>query len=370
MSDIQVPITSVRFGSAEEALVLEVLRSGIVAQGPKVARLEELFAQLTGTAHAVAVNNGTTALVAALQALELQPGDEVVTSPFTFVATLNAALEAGATVRFADIGLDDFNLDPDALAGAVTPRTKVVMPVHLYGQAADMPRISALASAHGLAVVEDAAQAHGATVEGRPVGGFGVACFSLYATKNVTTGEGGVVTTDDDRLADRLRLLRNQGMRSRYQYEVAGHNYRMTDLQAALGIPQLERLAEINDARRANAAVLDAGLAGLEGLVTPTVKDGRAHVFHQYTVRVTPDAPLGRDQLVDALAAAGVGAGVYYPRVVHDYDCYRNDPRVVVGDAPNAARAAAEVVSLPVHPHLTPADLDQIVTAVRRCFGA
>ncbi|MCU0309395.1 MAG: DegT/DnrJ/EryC1/StrS family aminotransferase [Acidimicrobiales bacterium] len=366
---ITIPITTVRFGAAEEALVLEVLRSGMLAQGPKVARLEELFAEMAGTDHAVAVNNGTTALVAALQALELGPGDEVVTSPFTFVATLNAALEAGATVRFADIDLDDFCIDPAAVASVVTDRTRVLMPVHLYGQAAPMGALASLAEQRGLAVVEDAAQAHGARVDGRPVGGFGQACFSLYATKNVTTGEGGVVTTDDDALADRLRLLRNQGMRARYQYELAGHNYRMTDLQAAVGIPQLERLEEITAARRANAAVLDDGLAGLDGLVTPVEKPGRRHVYHQYTVRVTDDAPLTRDALVDRLAEAGVGSGVYYPRMVHDYDCYRDDPRVVVGDTPDAALAAAQVLSLPVHPHLTRDELDRVVLAVRSAFG-
>jgi perosamine synthetase len=367
---ITVPITTVRFGESEERLVLEVLRSGMLAQGPKVARLEELFCAMTGAGHAVAVNNGTTALVAALQALELGPGDEVVTTPFTFVATLNAALEAGATVRFADIGLDDFGLDAASVEGAVTEHTRVLMPVHLYGQAADMAALVPLAERHGLAVVEDAAQAHGAETDGRRVGTFGQACFSLYATKNVTTGEGGVVTTDDDRLADRLRLLRNQGMRARYQYELAGHNYRMTDLQAAVGIPQMERLDEITEARRANAAALDDGLRGLTGLVTPAEVTGRRHVYHQYTVRVTDEAPLTRDDLGERLAEAGVGSGIYYPRLVHDYACYQGHPGVVVGETPNAALAAAQVLSLPVHPHLTPGELDQVVTAVRRAFGS
>lgn len=369
MTSIDVPITTVRFGAAEEELVLEVLRSGILAQGPKVARLEEQFCELTGAAHAVAVNNGTTALVAAIQALELEPGDEVVTSPFTFVATLNAALEAGVTVRFADIGLDDFNVDPDAIEAAVTDRTKVLLPVHLYGQPAAMEPIEAIARRHGLSIIEDAAQAHGARVDGVPIGRYGQACFSLYATKNVTTGEGGVVTTDDDQIADRLRLLRNQGMRARYQYEIAGHNYRMTDLQAAVGIPQMDRLDDVIARRQRNAEVLTDGLGGLPGLVPPSVVPGRTHVFHQYTVRVTPEAPITRDGLAEHLARAGIGSGVYYPKPVYDYDCYRNDPRVVLGDTPNAERAAAEVLSLPVHPHLTAAALERIVAAVRSAFG-
>ncbi len=239
--------------------------------------------------HAVAVTNGTIALVAAMQALGLEPGDEVVTSPFTFVATLNAILECGAVARFADIDPRTFTVDADAVADAITPRTRALMPVHIYGQAADMARIAPLAADRGLVVVEDAAQAHGATVDGRAVGSFGVGCFSFYATKNVTSGEGGMITTDDDLLADTLRVLRNEGMRARYEYERAGHNYRLTDVQAAIAIPQLAHLAESNERRRANAARLDEGLAGIPGLLTPLVAPGRTHVFHQYTVRVTPD---------------------------------------------------------------------------------
>ena len=218
-----------------------------------VKRFEDAFAAVSGTKHAIAVNNGTTALVAALQVLDLKPGDEVITSPFTFVATLNAILEAGATVRFADIRRDDFAIDPDAVAKAVTDRTKVLMPVHLYGQTADMGKLAPLAAEHGLQVIEDSAQAVGASFEGKQAGSFGIGCFSLYATKNITTAEGGVITTDDDALADKLRVLRNQGMRARYQYEVAGHNYRMTDLHAAVGIPQLAKLDQLTAARQANA---------------------------------------------------------------------------------------------------------------------
>ena len=360
-----IPVTKVMFGPEEENLVLEVLRSGRLAQGEYVERFERMFAELHGVPHAVAVNNGTTALVAALQALDLRPGDEVITSPFTFVATLNAILEAGATARFADIG-DDFTVRPELVAGLVNERTRVVMPVHLYGCVADMDPLVALADERGLAVVEDAAQAVGAGYRGRSAGSFGLGCFSFYATKNITTGEGGVITTGDGALADRLRLLRNQGMRTRYQYEVAGHNYRMTDVGAAIGLPQLARVEEISAARRANAAYLQAGLAGLPGLLRPPeVSADRVHVYHQYTVRVTAAASVTRDGFVQALAERGVGCGVYYPRVVFDYDCYRDDPRVVSADVPHATRIASEVVSLPVHPHLTAAELERIVEVVR-----
>lgn len=361
-----IPITKVRFGADEEKLVLEVLRSGHLAQGPMVERFESIFASLHGVRHAVAVNNGTTALVATLQSLDIGPGDEVITTPFTFVATLNAILEAGATVRFADIG-HDYNIDPASIEQLVNERTKAIMPVHLYGYMCDMGAIMSIADQHGLQVVEDAAQAVGAECNGRKAGSFGVGCFSLYATKNITTGEGGVVTTNDDEIADRLRLLRNQGMRRRYEYEVAGHNYRMTDLAAAVGIPQLDRLAEVNAARHRNAAQLIDGLGDIEGFeLPPTPEDGRTHVYHQFTVRIAQDAPISRDTFVQALNDQGVGCGIYYPRLVGDYDCYREDERVVPDPTPAAAETAREVCSLPVHPHLTPSEVGTIVKTVRQ----
>ena len=358
-----IPISVVAIGPDEERLVLEVLRSGRLAQGPKVEQLERRFAAAHDVEHAVAVNNGTTALVAALQALGIGPGDEVVTSPFSFVATLNAVLESGATARFADI-TEDFCLDPDGVEALVGERTRVLLPVHLYGLPADMPRFETLARERGLAIVEDAAQAHGARVAGRSVGSFGVGCFSFYATKNVMCGEGGMITTPDADLADRLRVLRNQGMRAQYQYEMPGHNYRLTDLQAAIALPQVDRLQATNDARRANAAHLSEGLRSLPGLCVPEVPAGREHVFHQYTVRVTAGASVDRNGVVAALAERGIRAGVYYPRLMHDYDCYRDHPQVVVDQTPVAARMAEEVVSLPVHPQLSRADLDRIVDAV------
>lgn len=361
-----IPLSAVDASDAEP-LVTEVLRSGALVQGPMVRRFETLFADVTGVPHAVAVNSGTTALVAALQVLDLSPGDEVITSPFTFVATLNAILHAGATVRFADVSAHDFCLDPDAVD--IGPRTRVLMPVHLYGQPADMGRLVPLARRSGVAIVEDAAQAVGATVDGSPVGGCGLGCFSLYATKNVTTAEGGVVTTADERLADRLRLLRNQGMRQRYCYELPGHNYRMSDLHAAIGIPQLARLGDINDARRRNAERLTKRLAGLPGLVVPIAMPGRSHVWHQYTVRVTEHARVSRDELATRLAELGVATGVYYPRLAFDYDCYREHARVVAGDTPVARQLTHEVLSLPVHPALTDADLDVIVDAVGSVLG-
>lgn len=359
-----IPITVVAFGPQEEELVLQALRSGKIAQGPMVEQFENDFARLVGAKHAIAVNNGTTSLVASLEILDLQPGDEVLTSPFTFVATLNAILEAGATARFVDIG-DDFNIDPAAVEAAIGPRTRVLMPVHLYGQMADMSALAPLAAKHDLRIVEDAAQSHGATQDGRPAGTFDLASFSFYATKNLTTGEGGMITTDSDADADRLRILRNQGMRARYQYEVAGHNYRLTDLQAAIAIPQIARYASIVENRRANAARLNELLADVRGIVTPIELPGREHVWHQYTVRVTEEAGVSRNELVARLGEAGIGAGIYYPKLVFDYDCYRGHPGVIIdGDLPVATRTVKQVVSLPVHTHLSDSDLERIAAAV------
>jgi dTDP-4-amino-4,6-dideoxygalactose transaminase len=361
-----IPITSIHLGPEVEQLVLEVLRSGMIAQGPMVKRLEDEFGALTGVDHVVAVNNGTTALIAALDVLDLEPGDEVVTSPFTFVATLNAILSAGAIARFGDISADDFNLDPTTVADVASPRTKVLLPVHLFGQCADMTQLAALAEAENWRLVEDAAQSHGATQHGRTAGTWGIGCFSLYATKNLTSAEGGLITTSDPTIADRLRVLRNQGMRQRYQYEIAGNNYRLTDLQAAVCLPQLSTYDAQVAARQRNAAALSRGLADLPGLKTPAALENRRHVWHQYTVIVSEAARLDRDALADLLIAEGVGCGVYYPRPVYDYDCYRDHPRVVIPDTPVAVDVTKRCLSLPVHAQLSESDLDRIVSTVRR----
>lgn len=359
-----IPITAVRFGEEEEALVLEVLRSGLIAQGPKVAQLESEFGARYGSSHAVAVNNGTTALIAALEVLELQPGDEVITTPFTFIATLNAILQAGATAVFADARTDDFNIDADAVRAQVTDRTRVVAPVHLYGQMADMDPIVEIADSDGLRILEDSAQAQGATYKGRFAGTYGLGTFSFYATKNMTTGEGGMVTTDDDRLADRLRLLRNQGMRARYQYEMAGNNYRLTDLQAALAIPQLARYDQTVARRRRNAERLSDLLESVPGVEVPREQAERGHVWHQYTIRVTEEAGVSRDDLAAKLTERGVGNGIYYPKLAFDYDAYRSHPQVRVTDVPVARALTDQALSLPVHVAMTDAELDRVAETV------
>jgi len=252
----------------------------------------------------------------------------------------------------------------------ISDRTRVLMPVHLFGQIADMDTIASIAEEHGLHLLEDAAQAHGSTQGDRAAGSFGLGSFSFYATKNITTGEGGIITTNDDAVAERLRILRNQGMRARYEYVVQGHNYRLTDLQAALAIPQINRYASTVAQRRVNAAKLSEGLADVTGLVAPQEMPGRAHVWHQYTVRITEDARVTRDEFVEKMAAAGVGAGVYYPRLVFDYDAYRNRDDVIIEPTPVAERISQQVVSLPVHTHLSEAEIDRILSAARTILGA
>jgi dTDP-4-amino-4,6-dideoxygalactose transaminase len=355
-------------GEEEEQAVLAVLRSGQLSQGPLVRRFEETFAQYIGVREAVAVSSGTAALHVALLAHGVGPGDEVVTSPFTFVATANAILMAGARPVFADVSEEDFNLDPARVGECIGERTRALLPVHLYGQPADMEALSALARRHGLALVEDACQAAGAAFGGRKVGSFGTGCFSFYATKNMTTGEGGMITTDDAKLAARARLLRDHGQRRRYVSEVLGYNLRMTEVAAALGLTQLQKLDAFNERRRANARYLTEHLSGV---TTPQELPGRHHVYHQYTIRVSlpaRQAGRGRDALLRHLRDRDIEAAVFYPLPVHKQPLYRG-----LGyrrRLPVAERLSREVLSLPVHPGLSREDLDAVVSAVREGLTA
>ena len=341
----------------EKQGVLEVLDSGMLAQGPKVRALEEAFADYCGVQHAIATSSGTTALHVALLAHGIGDGDEVITSPFTFISSANSILFTGAKPVFVDIDPATFNIDAAQIEQAITPRTKAIMPVHLFGLTADMGPIMALAEKHDLAVIEDACQAHGAEYQGQRAGSFGTGCFSFYPTKNMTTGEGGMITTDDEAVAEQCRAIRQHGMRRRYYHEELGYNFRMTDIHAAIGLAQLKKLERFNQARIAHAQFLTEHL---QGLVTPTVPDGRRHVFHQYTVRV-PDGQ--RDALAEHLRDNDVGYGVYYPVPVHRQTLYAEGLGYDVS-MPQAERASAEVLSLPVHPALSQSDLQTIVETV------
>jgi dTDP-4-amino-4,6-dideoxygalactose transaminase len=331
------------------------MRSGMLAQGARVAELEERFAAMVGVPHAVAVSSGTAALHLALLGLGIGPGDEVVTVPFTFIASANSIVYTGARAAFVDVSTDDFCIDVARVEAAITPRTRAIMPVSLYGQPADMPALAALAEARGLALVEDAAQSHGATFAGRPSGSWGVGCFSFYPTKNMTSGEGGMLSTADAGLADRVRLLREHGMSKRYHHDTLGYNFRMTDIHAAIGLAQLAKLPTFNTRRRQIAARYDAEL---RGVLIPQVRPGVLHVYHQYTLRVNR-----RDEFAAALAERGVGSGIYYPIPVH-----RQKPFGALGYGeqvyPVSERLADEVLSIPVHPGLSDAEVAAVIVAV------
>ncbi|HXX77793.1 MAG TPA: DegT/DnrJ/EryC1/StrS aminotransferase family protein, partial [Ktedonobacteraceae bacterium] len=285
-----IPISRPLLGDEEAAAVLRVLSSGKLAQGEQVAVFEQCFADLCGVREAVAVSSGTAALHLALLAHDIGPGDEVITTAFSFAATANVILLTGATPVFVDIEPDTYNIDPTLVEAAITPRTRAILPVHLYGNPCDMKQLERLASKHGLIIIEDACQAHAASVDDKAVGGFGTGCFSFYPTKNMTTGEGGIVTTNDPNIAEKVRLLRNHGQQARYNHTAIGFNMRMTEIQAAIGLVQLGKLEQFNERRISNAGFLTEQFSGL--LQTPVKRPGHRHIYHQYTIRV----PEGRDQ--------------------------------------------------------------------------
>ncbi len=356
-----IPIAKPLMGDEEKEAIIAVLESGMLAQGPKIEEFERAFAAMCGVRHAVATSSGTAALHLALLAYSIGPGDEVITSPFTFIASANSILFVGAKPVFVDIDESSYNIDPSLIEASITPRTKALMPVHLFGNPCDMEAIMAIAARHGLVVIEDAAQAHGASINGKKVGSFGTGCFSFYPTKNMTTAEGGMVTSDDDQVAERVRLLRNHGMERRYYHDFLGYNFRMTDLQAALGLAQLAKLKVFNETRIANARYLTEHLRDV--IISPQVKDGCRHVFHQYTIRVKGD----RDRIVEQLTERGIGTGIYYPLPVHKQPIYQE--LGYTDCLPVAEAMSREVLSLPVHPALTREDLDRIVQAVNELSG-
>ena len=352
-----IPIAKPLIGKEEGSAILEVIASGQLVQGPKVREFEEQFARLCGVEHAVATSSGTAALHLAVLAHGIGSSHEIITSPFSFIASANCALYVGARPVFADIELDFFTIDPANIEERITPRTRAIIPVHLYGQSCDMDAIVEIAQKHRLAIIEDACQAHGATYKGRSVGSFGTGCYSLYATKNITTIEGGMIVTNDPQIAERARLLRNQGSPRTYEHVMPGYNMRMTDVSAAIGLVQIKNLKKWNSIRQENAAYLTANLSKVRGVETPKVREHAGHVFHQYTIRI-PD----RDNSAPKLREKGVGVGIYYPTPIHRQPLYQQ--MGYADSLPIAEAASREVLSLPVHPAVTQADLERIVEAV------
>jgi perosamine synthetase len=352
-----IKISEPLIGETERRAVLDVLDSGQLVNGPVTRRFEtEFAAQVSRTREAVAVSSGTSALHLALLAHDIGQGHEVITPAFSFQATANMVLAVGARPMFVDVSADG-NIEPSLVEAAITPRTRAVLPVDLFGRCCDMPAICDIAGRHRLAVIEDAAQAHAAELNGRRAGGFGTGCFSLYATKNLTAAEGGVITTDDQRLADRVQRLRNHGEGDRYDSAELGYNYRMTEMGAALALAQLPRLSELTLARRNNAAYLSSHLLGV-GL-PPAPGRPEQHVWHQYTIRVDS----GRDHLRDYLATQGIQSSVHYPKPLPAQKLYRN---LGYDDAafPMARALSQQLLSLPVHPGLSENDLERIVKSV------
>lgn len=371
-ASVTVPLVAPRVGEEEIAALTAVLRSGQLAQGPEVAAFEREFAAAVGVAHAVAVNSGTAANHAALEALGIGDGDEVLTTPFTFAATATPILMQRAVPRFIDIDARTFDVDPAVALAAATMKTKAAVLVDLFGLPIDPAGAEAL-RARGVALLEDACQAIGAKRSGRNAGSLGdAASFSFYGTKNILTGEGGMLVTDRADVAAAARRFRNHGQGDRYEYISLGYNYRMTDLAAAIGRVQLGRLASITQARRANAAFYDEALADIAGLVIPALPAGALHAYHQYSVLIDPALTSNgadRDAVRAALSARNVGSGIYYPTPLHLHPLfarYGYGP----GDFPVAERVSRQIMSLPIHPGLDATQRAWTVRSLREAVGA
>jgi len=379
-----IPISKPDIGPEEIHAVIKVLTSGMLAQGQKVAEFETTFAKYCGTKHAIACNNGTSALLMSLlSSLDLDPffepprwkdRPEVITTPFTFIATANSIITAGAKPVFVDIGPHTFNIDSELIEEAITNKTIAIMPVHLFGLPCDMSEILQIARDHDLKVIEDACQAHGAEYKGKKVGGIGHAgAFSFYPTKNMTTGEGGMVTTNDAEVAEKCRMMRNQGQtssgpgahRPTYDYKMIGFNWRMTDIAAAIGIVQQKKLPKAIDKRKANAKLYDECLTDISNIEIPFVPKNRKHVYHQYTIKVINEK---RNQLRELLKKKGIETGVYYPSGLYNSPICQNRTKQTAKDFPNTERTVREVLSLPVHPLVSKFDLNQIVIEIMKKF--
>ncbi|MCD4766472.1 MAG: DegT/DnrJ/EryC1/StrS family aminotransferase [Methanosarcinales archaeon] len=362
-----IPIAKPLLDEDEINAAIEVLRSGNIAEGTKVSLFEQNFKELIGVKHAIAVNSGTSALQIALQAAGIGKDDEVITTSFSFIATANSILYTNAKPIFADISRDTFNIDPDDVVNKITHRTKAILPVHLYGHPAGMKALMEIARDYDLILIEDACQAHGAQYHGKNVGSFGIGTFSFYPTKNMTTGEGGMITTNNPDIDISARMIRSHGSKQRYLHEMLGYNFRMTDISAAIGLIQLTKLTEFNNKRIENAKYLSEGLKNIPGIEIPPIRKGCTHVFHQYTIRITEDCPIERDTLVERLRDHDIGTGIYYPIPIHKQPFYRKlgyDDVLLETEL-----AAKQVISLPIHPAVSQKELSYIIKGIREVIA-
>jgi dTDP-4-amino-4,6-dideoxygalactose transaminase len=351
-----IPIASPQLGSEEREAVDRVLQSGIIAQGPEVAKFEDEFAKMCGVKYAVATSNGTTAGHLVMIASGISPGDEVITTPFTFFATASVIIMAGAKPVFVDVEEDGFCLDPNQVESAITEKTKAIQPVHLYGELADMPSLVEISDKNNLVLIEDSAQAHSADSWEGKAGSFGNAgWFSFYPTKNMTTSEGGIITTNSEELSSHCKVLRAHGMTAQYQHTELGYNYRMTDISAAIGRVQLTKLDKFNSRRREIADKYNTSLSKY----VKVPENRRGHVFHQYTILCNQ-----RDELKEHLSQKGVGSGIYYPTLLYNYAPMSE----FEADCPNAKRLTELSLSLPVHPGLSDSDVSKVIDSVISFF--
>jgi len=359
-----IPIAKPMIGEEEKSNVLKVLDSGMLAQGEWVKNFEDEFSKYLNVPHSVAVSSGTAALDLVLKAAGVKAGDEVIVPDFTFIASVNSVLFQGAKPVFADVRPDTFNINPDEIKEKITDKTKAVIAVHLFGQSAELKPITELCNDRNLILIEDAAQAHGAEYNGQKVGTFGIGIFSFYPTKNMTCGEGGMVTTSNEEIDDKVRLLRDHGQREKYLHGILGYNFRLTNLGAAIGLAQLKKLEEFNKKRIGNADYLTSQISKIKGLTPPKPLGNVKHVYHQYVVKVEDDFPLTRDELQDYLKSKGVGTALHYPIPVSQQPLYKN-----LGYAgtlcPVTEELCKKVLSLPVHPALSSDDLEHIVKVLK-----
>lgn len=366
----QITIADPDIGEEEARAVYEVVLSGWINEGKKVNEFEERFAQYVGTKHAVALFNGTAVLHAILLSHDIGPEDEVIVPSLTFVSTATSILHAGAKPVFADIDPQTYNIDPADIEHRINHRTRAIMPVHYAGQVADMGPILEIAARHGLLVFEDAAEAHGAEYRGKKVGGFGnAAMFSFTPTKNITTGEGGMLTTNDDYIAAKVRLLKNHGQERAYHHVAVGYNYRMTEMQAAMGIVQLGKLPLILQRKQANAAFLNEALSHFVGISIPYVAPDRNHAYMMYTIRISAmKTGISRDKLQQVLAERGIQTKVYFPPV-HQQPIFRERDKGHYS-LPVTDEVSEEILSLPFHSKLVQADLEYIAECVGEAVGS
>jgi len=359
-----IPIAKPMIGEEEKKNVQEVLDSGMLAQGKWVAEFEKEFSKYLGVKNSIAVSNGTAALDLVLKAIGVGVGDEVIVPDFTFIATANSVLFQGAKPVFVDVDDRIFNINIEDVKNKITPRTKAVIAVHLFGQPADIGPLAEVCKDKEVVLIEDACQAHGAEYKGKKVGSFGVGTFSFYPTKNMTTGEGGIVTTSDEEIGRKIRLMRDHGQSEKYSHAVLGYNMRLTNIGASIGLAQLKKLDEFNKKRIENAEYLSSEIEKIEGLTVPYVSKDVKHVFHQYVVKVEKGFPLNRDELKDYLHSKGVGTAVHYPIPIHFQPLYKN-LGYDEGICPVTSDLCGKVLSIPVHPALEKKDLEYIVKTLK-----